>query len=284
MKELLDAARRFAHESGFNLIRFTVMEEPCRVSTAELVRVCRCLDLYSVAKVFTVTAVGLLCDDGRLDTNETLGDIFGRDIPCDANPAWRNVTVDQLLLHKAGYPSGHLDIDARSLHSFGTHDFLRYLLTADPVYIPGSDEAYSDAAFYMLSQIISRRAGEPMDDMLWRRLFMPLGIDEAAWSKCPMGCPMGATGLYMSSEDTAKLGYLYLNGGTWNGERIFSEKWADTVISRGYELKPAGRGSAYCKGGMYGQMLVVVPERRRVICWQAYDSGDNTPLLNIACS
>ena len=283
MEKLLDAVSDCVRESGVNLIRFTVMEDPDHISTAEFVRVCRCLDLYSVAKVFTVTAVGLLWDDGKLGTEETLGEIFGNDIPADADPAWRNVTVDQLLLHRAGYPNGYLDIDARSLYTFGTHDFLNYLFRTKPIYTPGEGSSYSDAAFYMLSRIVSRRAGEPMDNFLWHRLFLPLNVSEAAWSKCPMGYPMGATGLYMSSEDAAKLGYLYLTGGKWRDKRIFSEAWTETVITRAYELHPVGRGSAFSKGGMYGQMLLVVPDRHRVVCWQAYGGEDSDLLMRLSC-
>lgn len=284
MKNLIDRVTEFEKDSDLNLLRYTVMDRDGNAETKEFAHVCRCQNLYSIAKAFVVTAVGILRDDGLLDTDETLGDIFVHgEIPDDVDPLWRGVTVDQLLLHRGGYPSGYLDIDTIPIYKFGTADFLEYLFRTKPAYVPGEESRYSDAAFYMLSRVVEARAGEAIDNFLWRRLFLPLDISEMAWSKCPMGHPMGATGLYLNSEDTAKLGCLYLRGGDWKGRRIFSEEWADITLSRGYELKPVGYGSAYGKGGMYSQMLLVVPEYDRIVCYQSFTEDGDRKLLELSC-
>ena len=54
--------------------------------------------------------------------------------------------------------------------------------------------------------------------------------------RCPKGYSIGATGLYLRTEDMVKLGILYLNKGMWKETRVLSEEWVDMVISNEYEF------------------------------------------------
>lgn len=247
-----------------------------RVESLDIIKTNPCQNVYSVAKAFVVTAVGLLVDRGLLSTDEVVTDILADEIPTGCQPAWYETTVDMLLLHKVGLPSGFLDIDCYDSRNFG-EDYLAYTLTyPTPEDYTPDKSTYTDAAFYILSRIVEKRAGEPLDTLLWRELLFPTGCLEAAFSRCPKGHPMGATGLYIRAAEVAKLGSIYLNGGMYGNRRILSENWVRTVLARGYELKPKCAGRAYGKGGMRGQMLLVLPEQRRVIAWQGYGSADLT--------
>lgn len=247
-----------------------------RVESLDIIKTNPCQNVYSVAKAFVATAVGLLVDRGLLSTDEIVTDILADEIPTGCQPAWYKTTVDMLLLHKVGLPSGFLDIDCYDSRNFG-EDYLAYTLTyPTPEDYTPEKSTYTDAAFYILSRIVEKRAGEPLDNLLWRELLFPIGCLEAAFSRCPKGHPMGATGLYIRAAEVAKLGSIYLNGGMYGSRRILSEDWVGTVLSRGYELKPKCAGRAYGKGGMRGQMLLVLPEQRRVLAWQGYGSADLT--------
>lgn len=239
-----------------------------------------CQDIYSVAKAFTVTAVGLLVDRGQLSVEETVTAILGEECPADTHPYWQETTVHMVLLHQLGLPGNCLDIDAQDAREFGP-DYLRYVLTHPLSCRPGGERCYTDAAYYLLSRIVEKRAGMKLDDFLWQELFYPMGFREAAWSHCPLGHAMGATGLYIRVEDMAKLGRLYLNGGLWDGRRILSQAWVDTVLANGYELRPKGTGRGYAKGGMYGQMLLVIPEEDLVVSWQAFGKDKDVDLAAI---
>ena len=247
-----------------------------RVESLDIIKTNPCQNVYSVAKAYVVTAVGLLVDRGLLSTDEVVTDILADEIPDGCQPAWYKTTVDMLLLHKVGLPLGFLDIDCYDSRNFG-EDYLAYTLTyPTPEDYTPEKSTYTDAAFYILSRIVEKRAGEPLDNLLWRELLFPIGCLEAAFSRCPKGHPMGATGLYIRAAEVAKLGSIYLNGGMYGNRRILSEAWVGTVLSRGYELKPKCGGRAYGKGGMRGQMLLVLPEQKRVIAWQGYGSADLT--------
>ena len=247
-----------------------------RVESLDIIKTNPCQNVYSVAKAFVVTAVGLLVDRGLLSTDEVVTDVLADEIPTGCQPVWYKTTVDMLLLHKVGLPSGFLDIDCYDSRNF-SEDYLAYTLTyPTPEDYTPDKSTYTDAAFYILSRIVEKRAGEPLDTLLWRELLFPTGCLEAAFSRCPKGHPMGATGLYIRAAEVAKLGSIYLNGGMYGSRRILSESWVNTALSRGYELKSKCAGRAYGKGGMRGQMLLVLPEQRRVVAWQGYGSTDLT--------
>ena len=94
-----------------------------------------------------------------------------------------------------------------------------------------------------------------------------------------MGHAMGATGLYIRTEDMVKLGEVYRTGGLYQGRRILSEEWVRIVRERVYELSPKA-GGAVGKGGMRGQMLAITD--RRVIAWHACGGVDADDLLALA--
>jgi CubicO group peptidase (beta-lactamase class C family) len=233
---------------------------------------------YSVAKAFVVTAIGMLFDQGILSTDEKICDIFKDELPCGMDEKWYSMTVHHALKHECGFIEGYLDIDAMD-HSFITDgDYLKYLFKTKLEFTPGEKSVYSDAAFYLLSRVVSKKTGRILDEYMWEKLFLPLGFREVAWSKCPKGYSMGATGLYVYSHDMAKLGQLYLNGGEYNGKRIISQKWVDTVIERGYEFSPVP-GGGYGKGGAYGQMLAFYPEKKMVIAFHSFGGGNILPFF-----
>ena len=192
---------------------------------------------------------------------------------------WNKMTVEHALLHRCALPKNYLDIDLQNIYEYGTDDFLQYLLSTPLTGTPGEEECYTDAAFYLLSRVFTQKCGEKLDDFLWRELFYPLGVREAGWSRCPHGYPMGATGLFMRAEDVARLGAVYMNGGSYRHRRYLSEDWVRQTLARGYELRALCGGAAYGKGGMRGQQLMVIPAQRRVVAWHAFGAYDKQALI-----
>ncbi len=276
MSSYIKEAEKLIRNKNFNVYRIT---EICNgeSETLKLQYANPCQNVYSVAKVFATTAAMMLVDRGILSLDEIVTDIFRDELPLGIVANWELVTVHHLLTHRAGFSSGQLDIDCLDSTKFCCNDYLKLLLTTPLISTPGEKSTYSDAAFYMISRIVSKKLGEPMDNFLWREFFTPCEFREAAWSKCPLGYPMGATGLYVRTDDLAKLGQIYLDGGICNGKRILSEEAVNTVLENGYEL--TWRGSYYAKGGMRGSMLQIIPEKSRVVAWTACDDSNMSDLL-----
>ncbi len=59
--------------------------------------------LGSCGKAITATLAAILIEEGRLDWVTTLPEIFG-DVVKNMHPAWKDVTLRQVLAHRAGLP------------------------------------------------------------------------------------------------------------------------------------------------------------------------------------
>ena len=282
MNTLLSALAARIREKGYPVYALSVIENGDVPETVQITEANPCQDCYSVAKLFVVTAIGMLADRGLLSPDEYVTDVLAAEISDETraamDPDWTRVTLDMALRHRLALPGGFLDIDCVDANTFGS-DYLAHMLTWPLTGRHGGEYCYTDGAFYLLARCAEARAGMRLDVFLWRELFAPLGYREAAWSCCPLGHSMGATGLYIRTEDMAKLGEIYRTGGLYQGRRILSEEWVRIVRERVYELSPKA-GGAVGKGGMRGQMLAITD--RRVIAWHACGRVDTDDLLTIA--
>lgn len=275
MSKFMSDFSEFIAQQPFDLIRYSQVVDDGEIETFVGTKANPCQNTYSVAKTFTATAIGLLFDQGKLTVDEKITDILADELPeSGMDPRWHDVTVDMALTHRAGLPGGFLDIDVHKSSEF-TDDFLRYMLTYPLDYTPGTDSKYSDGAFYLLSRIVEKKSGLCLDNFLWKELLVKLDYQEMAWSHCPKGHAMGATGLYISSEDMVKLGMVYLNGGLYRGQRVLSQQWCTMALEREYGIDKSDDGKMHAKGGMFGQKLFIIPEKKLAGAVQAYggDSG-----------
>lgn len=211
-----------------------------------------CLNGYSVTKSLTMTAIGMLQDDGVLHVEDKALPWLMDGVHGEIDPNWKDVTIEHLILHKGGYDADWLDIDTQDVNSYGTKDYLAYVMTRPLPHKPGEFYKYNDHGYYLLSRIASKAAGKEMTAFLQERMIDGLNWHEIAWSRCPQGYAIGATGLYSRADDTARYAQIYLGKGVYQGKRYLSEAWVDRVIEREYEFHHLGNG-LYVKGGMYGQ-------------------------------
>ncbi len=277
MSEFLDDFKDFLIENNENIYNVGEYRVGGEAEMIEIQQCNACNNIYSVAKVFTVTAIGMLVDRGLLKTSEFVADILKDELPGNYDEHWERTTVDNLLRHRVGIPGGALDIDCLDASKFNS-DYLCEIALLPWDCEPGTTRRYTDGAFYILSRIVAKRIGEPMQNFIWKELFLPLEFKEMAWSTCPKGHAMGATGLYIRSDDMVKLGAVYLQNGVWKGKRIISEEWMKTVLTRTYELSPICDTGAYHKGGMRGQNLMIIPSQNRVVGWIGHRRGDGADL------
>ena len=266
----IDYAAR-ARAAGLNVYMIAEGDRDYHIRTQTVNPANPCCNGYSIAKAFTVTATGLLYDRGLLTPETRVVEVLGDLFPKDADERWGEVTLHHLMLHRAGLAGDCADIDNEDGTSYpkGT-DYLQGILASRLPYSPGSTHHYTDAVFYLLSRVLQRISGKDAADLLRPYLMDVMGYREFAWSVCPKGYCIGASGLYLRTADLVKMGILYLNGGDWQGKRVISQEWVDLVLSRGYELKAQGNGW-YAKGGLRGQMLALNPSLGRAVAWHAYE-------------
>ncbi len=232
-------------------------------------------ELHSVTKTVTALGVGLAVTAGRLALDTPIEPALGR-VPTDERdrPA---VTVRHLLTMTAGLePQGRDDMD--ELYALD-EDWTGAVLASPRVAEPGVRFGYENGTVHVLSPIVERAVGQPLDRLVAERLFAPLGIRRFRWARDPDGHTIGASGLRLAPGDLAALGQLILDRGGANGGVVVDGQYLAEALApataggppeeRPYGfltwLGPLGGEETAFAGGWGGQYLVVVPRLSLVV-------------------
>jgi CubicO group peptidase (beta-lactamase class C family) len=130
----------------------------------------------STTKHFAALAYLLLCEDKRCSLDDPIGEF----VP-NLHAVTRHATVRQLLTHT----SGIRDVLTVTMlaHNVGRRvtdkEMLAYYATMDDVdFEPETSWSYNNGAYVLVSAAIERLAGEPLADVLRKRIFEPLGMHD----------------------------------------------------------------------------------------------------------
>ncbi len=225
----------------------------------------------SVSKSVVALRIGQLVDAGLLDLETPLS--------TSVMPEWKdtdkaNITLRHLLSHTSGLAAERYGTDAETFRE-GTIE--AHALATAVVTPVGENFAYNNNAVDMLAVVARRATSSAMvlDDQLQAGLFGPLDIAGAYWMKDGRGDPRASGELVIRPHDLLKIGRLVLDRGLYEGERLLSESWIDTMLEPG-PMKGCGllwwldrregelEVAAYVADGYLGQYIVVVPEFRAV--------------------
>jgi len=105
-------------------------------------------------------------------------------------------------------------------------DACRYVLSLPVTAPPGQEFFYNTGALALVSAIVRKATGRPLDEFSREMLFEPLGITAVEWKRRKGDTDAGG-GLRLRPRDMAKIGQLVLAGGRWNGQQIVSKAWID---------------------------------------------------------
>ena len=106
-------------------------------------------------------------------------------------------------------------------------DPCRYVLGLAVTAPPGQEFFYNTGALTLVSAIIHKATGRPLDEFAREALFEPLGITDVEWIRVKGDTDAGG-GLRLRPRDMAKIGQLVLAGGRWNDRQIVSKAWIET--------------------------------------------------------
>ena len=247
--------------------------------------------LYSLSKSFTSTALGFALAEGRLGLDDTVVSHFPEFDAEITDPRSRSVTLG----HVASMASGH-DRDMRDeALTRDPQEPVRGFLLVPPDAEPGTLFAYSQPCTYTLAAVIQRVTGMRLTEYLRPRLFDPLGIGEVGWLTWPPGREQGFSGLFARTEDVAKLGQLYLQGGRWGEDRLLPERYVEQATSRqidtpnqdnldwrqGYGFQFWMSRHGYRGDGAFGQFCVVLPAQDAMVAITAGTEAMQAVLDNL---
>jgi len=110
-------------------------------------------------------------------------------------------------------------------------DPCRYVLGLPVTAPPGQEFFYNTGTLTLLSAVIRRATGKPLDEFARETLFQPMGITEFEWTRVKGDSDAGGS-LRLRPRDMAKIGQLVLAGGRWNDNQIVSKAWIETSTAR----------------------------------------------------
>jgi len=102
---------------------------------------------------------------------------------------------------------------------------MRRAFTQPIIAEPGQLPAYNGFVSHLLSGIITKSTKMSTLEFADKQLFKPLGIQTLRWGIGLDGYNNGASEVSMKTRDMAKIGYLYLRNGIWDGNEIVTENW-----------------------------------------------------------
>lgn len=143
--------------------------------------------LGSCTKAMTATLVARLVEQGVMKWETTIADAFP-DLKATMQPAWHNVTVQQLLQNRGGVPNDLTvgGLWGRLWSHVGTPTEARRALLVGvtahpPVNEPGTVVLYSNGGFAIAGHMAEAITGVSWEDLMRRELFGPLGMTTAGF-------------------------------------------------------------------------------------------------------
>jgi CubicO group peptidase (beta-lactamase class C family) len=223
-------------------------------------------DLASATKSFMSTLIGIAINQGYIENVEQpVLDFFpGRTVVnLDANK--EAMTLEDLLTMRSGLNC--LGESTKPQEMMASLDWTQYALDQPMTTEPGAIYDYCGLNPHLLSAIVQETTGKSALALGATHLFGPLGIPDVQWPSDPQGNNWGWGDMKMTPHDMAKLGYLFLNDGQWDGRQIVSAEWVEVATSGGsygylWWLKPQG---IYFATGVGGQEIWVLPDLDMVV-------------------
>lgn len=243
--------------------------------------------VWSCTKSFLSTCLGLLWDDGKIEPSMLVADILP-----ELATHYPTVTLEHMATFTSGYGAGSDDPTQ----------------APPPMYAPGAAFHYSNQS-NVLAAALTKVAGESLYDLFQRRIGSVIGLTNAdfRWGKQghanPLAVNGGAgqpeSGVHMSALGMARFGWLFCQGGVWEGKRLLSERyiayatvprlspvppphdpkawyvdlpgcyglnwWVNGLNRKGERLWPAIPTSSFAAQGNKNNLCIIVPEWNLVL-------------------
>lgn len=236
-------------------------------------------DMASVTKSVTTTLIGIAVDQGMLSLDDPMLSFFPNVTITHPDPRLEKITIRDLAMMANGLESTGAEQDEATLAVMeSSADWLKTAVDRPMAYKPGTKFVYDSPGMHILSGILQNKTGMTELEFARQYLFGPLGIKDVIWPADPQGYTHGFGNICLHPRDAAKIGYLWLNQGIWDGKQIVSPQWVMETFKT--QMK-TGMGDNYSYGwwttenegvvetivahGRGGQYIRVVPFANVVI-------------------
>ncbi|MFW9910236.1 MAG: serine hydrolase domain-containing protein [Candidatus Thorarchaeota archaeon] len=249
------------------------------------------MNIFSCTKTITSILVGIAIDLGFIENTSLriLPFFEGRTIENMNN--WKeSITIEDLLTMRAGFDwDDNSDSGVSEYNQMLRSDnWVQYVLDRPMAFAPGTVFNYNTGASLLLSAIIQNVTGMTAEEFAEEHLMGPLGISDFSWREDPQGISIGGNTIQLRPRDMARIGYLLLRNGSWNGEQIVSSSYVQMATEThtmtggqfgyGYQIWTRDGMGYYQALGYAGQYIIVSPKYDLVVVFSATTGWYNTAM------
>ena len=240
--------------------------------------------MYSVSKSVVAVAIGRLVGEGKLSLDERIVDIFADRFDMSGVHPWlKEQTVRHMLRMTTVYSRGtYTPKESNWLES--------YFGAIQPTHPCGTVWNYDSSGSYVLGAIVKHRTGKDFVEYL-RPVFDEIGVSDGVYCFAgPDGEAWAPSAFMATTADIAKIAYLLLENGEWNGKSLIPKDYAKDAVSPlernddggdsdrflcgyGYQIWSYPEG-AFSFRGLGGQVAIAFPGRDLVFACNSDTAGN----------
>jgi CubicO group peptidase (beta-lactamase class C family) len=258
--------------------------------------------LQSVTKTVASMVVGTAITRGDFPSIDTpILNYFDTTRVAHIDARKRQVTVRHLLTMTGGFEWNenlpYIDPNNSASQLEASPDWVQFTIDRPMARDPGTRFNYSSGESMLLAHVFQRATGVDLEEYAARHLFAPLGITQWYWKRTPAGTLDTEGGLYLDGSDLARLWYLMLRDGQWNGTRVLTSEWVQQSVTPAVATGPQPNAARYgfkwwlyrnpvdttktvwAGSGFGGQWPLVFPELDLVVVFNAWNILPGTPGL-----
>ena len=262
--------------------------------------------LQSVTKSVMSVAFGIAIDAGHISGVEDAAWPWFEDYGADlADPRRAATTLEDFLTMRSGIDwavpgQTYTDNSHPTVGLEASDAWIDYVVGRPIAADPGTRFDYNDGVSVLLGKIVREATGQRLDEWAEERLFRPIGIDQYYWKITPGGEADSEGGLYLSTHDLARIGYLMLRGGEWDGRQIVSREWVQASTSPvvldvapdndrpnpgyGYQwwvpVHDNGETEVFAGNGYGGQFVHIVPRHDLISVFNGWTLHQNVEMAS----
>ena len=257
--------------------------------------------LQSVTKTITSVIIGVATTRKEFpDLSTTVLSFFDTTQVKNIDDRKRKMTIRHLLTMTAGFEwnenLSYSDPRNDCSQMEASFDWIQYVINKPMAFEPGTSFNYNSGASELLSYIFRKATGKDIEEYASENLFSPLGIDHYFWKRIPTGLVDTEGGLYLSATDLAKIYYLFLKEGNWNGKQLVTREWVKASITPSISLRQGVKYGykwwlyeyvndnskyAWAGSGFGGQWPIIIPEHDIVAVFTGWNIIGGTPSLRV---
>lgn len=246
--------------------------------------------IQSCSKSITGTLVAIAIGQGKIKGLDQLASDYFPDATAAQKQTLKNITIRHLLTNTSGISVS----DAPNWVEWrGSPNWVEWILNRPAPHRPGAVFSYATQNTHLLSYILQKATGERLFDYAKRNLFDKTGMKSATLSSEAQGIGDGGNGYTLTIEDMLRFGQLYLNGGTWQGERVVPEYWTREAgiahVKRNggtadygwqFWVRTFNGADTFFAWGYAGQFIFIVPSKNIVMAFASNYTGSVAVYFN----